>query len=61
MNANNRVIKRPAQERFEMSSKELCAFWDTILLEYSQRDIRDQSIQLNDNTPFKAICKGDKA
>lgn len=55
MNANQRVILRPSQERFDLSSKELCAFWDTVHLEYSQRTIREQSIQLLDNDPIRAI------
>lgn len=60
MNANQRVVKRPSQERFEMSPEESSAFWRTILQEYTHREIRDQSIQLLDNNPIRSIFEGEE-
>lgn len=55
MNANKRIVPRPNYERFDIPEGESFEFWRLILQEYSQRSIRDQSIQLLDNNPIKAI------
>lgn len=60
MNANQRVVLRPTAERFDMSPEESSAFWRMILPEYTQRAIRDQSIQLLDNNPIRSIFEGEE-
>ncbi len=47
------MIKRPNHERFDMSQKELMAFWYIIIREYSQRYVRENSTLLyNNNSPM---------
>lgn len=42
-------IKRPNQERFNMSFEENYAFWETILKEYTLKEIRGNSLLLYTN------------
>jgi hypothetical protein len=45
------MIKRPNQERFDMTMEENMAFWFMIIAEYSHRYVRENSILLlNNNT-----------
>lgn len=42
-------IKRPNQERFDISQDELFAFWVIICAEYRHRDVREKSLLLYNN------------
>lgn len=42
-------IKRPNQERFDMSFEENYAFWECILKEYTLKEIRGKSLLVYSN------------
>lgn len=42
-------VKRPNQERFDMTQDELYAFWIIICAEYQHRDVREKSLLLYNN------------
>ncbi len=45
------MVKRPNQERFNMTTEESLAFWLIIVAEYSHRYVRENSVLLyNNNT-----------